>query len=216
MNINSIFSVLIPKENKFYPILRDMSSNLLECSRKLIEFTSASNKEMWKGIYRQIKSFETKGDKILDQLFTELNNTFITPFDREDINALGERLDDVLDCINSAAKRVVIYQPETLPERSIKLAEWLEKECELINKAVEGLDSVKKYPQKIKDICSELHGLENKADDEYEHFIMDLFEHEKNVGELIKHKEIMQEIERATDKADAVGKIIKAIVVKYV
>jgi len=215
MKLNSIFSNLIPKSDKFYPILLAMSKNVLDCSELFIELTKMQGKEDRKAMYKQIKSMENKGDGILAQLFDELNNTFITPFDREDINALGENLDDVLDNMDSAAKRIIMYQPETLPEKSTEMAKLLNEGCKLIQKATKELDRMKKDPKTVKHICKELHKIENQADDLYEEFIIDLFEKEKNSIELIKNKEIMQEIERATDKADNVGKIIRTIIVKY-
>ncbi|KAA6340727.1 hypothetical protein EZS27_011437 [termite gut metagenome] len=215
MKLNTFFSRFIPKEDKFYPILRDMSDNIMAGSDLLIELTKTPDKEKRKTIYKQIKSLETKGDHIVAHLFNELNNTFITPFDREDINALSEELDNVLDCMNSAAKRVVMYQPDNLPKQSVELALLLKESCEQIQCAVKELATMKKSPKLVKDICKKLHEIENQADDLYEHFIIGIFEKEKNGIELIKLKEIMQEIERATDKADCVGKIIKTIIVKY-
>ncbi|KAA6303973.1 hypothetical protein EZS27_044385 [termite gut metagenome] len=74
---------------------------------------------------------------------------------------------------------------------------------------------MKKSPKQIKALCAQLHEIENEADDLYEHFIIEIFAKEKDGIELIKLKESMQEIERATDKADSVGKIVKTIIVKY-
>jgi predicted phosphate transport protein (TIGR00153 family) len=215
MKLNTFFSKFIPQENKFYPILSNMSDNILVCSDLLIQLTQTPDKEIRKSIYQQIKALETKGDGIVGHLFNELNNTFITPFDREDINALSEEMDNVLDSMNSAAKRVVMYQPDNLPKQSTTMALLLKDACILIRSAIQGLDMMKKSPSSVKGICNQLHVIENKADDLYEHFIIDIFEREKDGIELIKLKEIMQEIERATDKADCVGKIIRTIIVKY-
>jgi len=215
MKLNTIFSHLIPKGDKFYPILWAQSKNVLDCSELFVELTKTPDKEARKAMYKEIKALETKGDEILLQLFDELNNTFITPFDREDINTLGENLDNVLDNMNSAAKRIVMYQPESLPKQATEMAIMLNEGCKLIQKATEELDRMKKDPKATKNICTELHKIENQADDLYEHFIIDIFEKEKNSIELIKNKEIMQEMERATDRADSVGKIIKTIIVKY-
>ncbi|GHT57711.1 hypothetical protein FACS18945_2610 [Bacteroidia bacterium] len=215
MKLNAIFSSFVPKGDKFYPIFWDMSENILVCSDLFIELMRTADKEERKNLYKQIKALETKGDGILANLFDELNNTFITPFDREDLNALGEDLDNVLDNMNSAAKRVIMYQPEHLPKQSVEMAEILKESCVLIQKAIEELNTMKKNPKTAKEICRQIHKLENQADDLYEHFIIDIFATEKNSIELIKLKEIMQETERATDRADSVGKIIKTIIVKY-
>ena len=216
MKFNTFFNKFVPKgENEFYPILNKISENLLQCSILFVNLATTSDKDQHKNLYKQIKTMETHGDALLETLFDELNSTFITPFDREDINALGERLDDVLDGINSAAKRIVMYQPKILPEQAGILASILKTACEHVCTAVNSLESMKKSPQAVKATCAQLHEVEKEADDVYELFITTIFEQEQNAIELIKLKEIMQEVERATDKADLVGKIIKTIVVKY-
>jgi predicted phosphate transport protein (TIGR00153 family) len=215
MKLNTFFNKFTPDENKFYPILKNMSENILECSKLLIELTKTDDKEIRKDIYKNIKLLETKGDAIVAILFDELNNTFITPFDREDINSLGEGLDNVLDCMNSVGKRVVMYQPNKLPVQFEELALLLNKSCQLVHAATSNLETMKKKPTLAKETCKEIHLVENQADDLYENFIIDIFENEKDGIELIKLKEIMQEIERATDCADSVGKIIKSIILKY-
>ena len=85
-----------------------------------------------------------------------------------------------------------------------------------LRKAVEELDVFRKNPARLRGLCVELHDLENQADDVYEFFIRRLFEEEKDSIELIKIKEIMQELERTTDAAEHVGKILKNLIVKYV
>jgi predicted phosphate transport protein (TIGR00153 family) len=193
-----------------------MSTIILDCSDLLIELTKTSDKEKREEVYRRIKGLETDGDGIVAKLFNKLNNTFITPFDREDINALGDELDDVLDSMNSAAKRVIMYQPDVMPEQSTELALLLRKNCELMHSAIDQLPKIRKNSKEVKKICTQMHIFENEADELYENFIKDIFEKEKDAIELIKIKEIVQEIERAIDKADGIGKIIKYMIVKYV
>jgi predicted phosphate transport protein (TIGR00153 family) len=192
-----------------------MAGNILEAASALIELTKATDKSAYKDYYVHIKALETKGDKILATLFDELNNTFITPFDREDINALGEELDNILDSINSVAKRTEMYQPDSIPPQALELALLLQRSCLLVQSAVNQLDTMQKRRKHIKEICRQLHDIENQADDVYELFIIDIFETETDAIRLIKLKEILQELEHATDLADSVGKIIKSIIVKY-
>lgn len=149
------------------------------------------------------------------KIFDELNSTFITPFDREDIHHLADRLDDVTDFINSCAKRIVLYNPKEMPKDAIELALLIKEGAICIGKAVDELDVLKKNSKKIKEYCKELHSIENKADDVYENFLINLFQNQKDAVEIIKLKEIMNELEKATDAAEYVGKIIKTIIVKY-
>jgi len=215
MAINSIFSFLTPKETKFFPLLNEMSDKLVEASLLLNKLVQSSDREISKELYKQIKGVETSGDELINKIFGELNDTFITPFDREDIHNLCERLDDVLDLINSSGKRIIIYNPKHIPEKTIQMSNLIIKGSEAVKIAVNELHSITKKPFYALDQINHLHGVEHEADDVYEHFVMELFENEIDSIELIKIKEIMQELEKATDRLDAVGKIIKTIIVKY-
>lgn len=212
---NSFFSKFTPKEPKFFPILKEMSDVMLVASDLMIEFINNYDHSTAPDYYRKIKEQEKKGDTLSNRVFDELNTTFITPFDREDINQLSNRLDDVTDYINSCAKRIVLYNPKQLPESAAELAGLIREDAVCIGKAIDELDVLKKNSKKIKAYCIELHDIENKADDVYEHFLIDLFEKETNGIEIIKLKDIMYELEKATDVAEYVGKIIQTIIVKY-
>ena len=212
---NSFFSKFTPKEPKFFPILKEMADVLLVASDLIIECVQNNDHEKAIDYYKRIKEHERKGDALSGRIFDELNSTFITPFDREDINNLSNRLDDVTDYINSCAKKIVLYNPRQMPESAVELARLIREGAVCIGKAVDELDVLKKNSKKIKEYCVELHDIENRADDVYEHFLIELFEKESNGIELIKLKEIMYELEKATDAAEYVGKIIKTIIVKY-
>ena len=212
---NSFFSNFTPKEPKFFPILKEMADVMLAASDLIIECVQKCDHESAIEYYKKIKEQEKKGDVLSNRIFDELNSTFITPFDREDINHLSNRMDDVIDYINSCAKRIVLYNPKQLPESAVDLARLIREGAICIGKAVDELDVLKKNSKKIKEYCSELHDIENRADDVYENFIIDLFEKEKDGIEIIKLKEIMYELEKATDATEYVGKIIKTIIVKY-
>jgi len=212
---NSFFSKFTPKEPKFFPILKEMSDIILVASDLIIECVQNSDHEAAIEYYKKIKEQERKGDALSARIFDELNSTFITPFDREDIHHLADRLDDVTDYINSCAKKIVLYNPKKMPENAVDLANLIKEGALCIGKAVDELDVMKKNSKKIKEYCVELHAIENRADDVYENFLIELFEKEKDAVEIIKLKEIMNELERATDAAEYVGKIIKTIIVKY-
>jgi len=212
---NSFFSKFTPKEPKFFPILKEMADVLLVASDLIIECVQNNDHEKAIEYYKKIKEQERNGDALSGKIFDELNSTFITPFDREDINNLSNRLDDVTDYINSCAKKIVLYNPKKMPESAVDLARLIREGAVCIGKAVDELDVLKKNSKKIKEYCVELHDIENRADDVYEHFLIKLFENESNGIELIKLKEIMYELEKATDAAEYVGKIIKTIIVKY-
>lgn len=213
--MNSIFHKLVPQEPKFFPLLRDMADVIIEASDQMLKFVEYPDRSQDKEFYRLIKAQELRGDQLVDKIFEELNHTFITPFDREDINALAVTLDDVIDFINSCAKRIMLYKPKAISESAIPLAQLVKDAASTLKVAVEELNELKKRPEKIKECCKTLHDIENKADDVYEHFLLKLFEDEKDAVEIIKLKDILHELEKATDKAEGVGKIIKTIIIKY-
>ena len=212
---NSFFSKFTPKETKFFPLLKEMADVILVTSDLIIECVENYSHESAIEYAVKIKEQEKKGDVLANHIFNELNLTFITPFDREDIQHLANRLDDVIDRINSSAKRIVLYNPKKMTPSAVQMALQLREGAICIGKAVDELDFFKKNSKKIKEYSIELHKIENAADDIYEHFLIDLFENEKDAIEIIKLKEIMIELEKATDVADQVGKILQTIIVKY-
>ncbi len=212
---NSFFNRFAPKEAKFFPLFKQLSVVLITASDLLIDCVKTESHEQQVEYYKKIKDQERLGDKISHQVFDELNSTFITPFDREDIHNLAAYMDDVADGINSSGKRIALYKPKMIPDNAVKLASLVKEASVCISKIADELDSLKNSSGKIKEYCKELHDIENRADDVYEDFVIKLFEEEKDSIELFKLKEILYEMERTTDIAEHVGKIVKTIIVKY-
>lgn len=212
---NNLFDRFKPKENKFFPLLSGMAEVIVTASDLIIECVQVTNHNEAVEYYKKIKDQERKADTIQNQIFEELNETFITPFDREDINHLSATMDDVIDLINSCAKRIMLYSPKVMPESAVRLAMFVRESSGFLIQAIGELDVLKKSTSRIKEYCEQLGVIEKKADDVYEHFLIDLFENEKDAIEVIKLKDILHELERATDAAEAVGKIIKTMIVKY-
>ena len=212
---NSFFNRFTPKEPKFFPLLKSLSSVILTASDLLAESVQTNDRDEVAEFYKKIKDQERLGDKLSNQVFSELNTTFITPFDREDIHNLANRLDDVIDGINSCAKRRKLYNPHSIPSGALELANLIKEGAVFVDKAIDEMDVLKKNADNVKGYCRDLHDIENKADDVYEQFVIQLFNEEKDAIELIKLKEIMYELEKITDIMESVGKIIKTIIVKY-
>ncbi len=212
---NSLFDRFKPKENKFFQLLHQMGEVTVTASDLVVQCVQAANHNEVVEFYKKIKEQERLGDSVQNSIFEELNNTFITPFDREDINHLSSTMDDVVDLMNSCAKRIMLYKPKSMPASAVELAKLVHESTGCLLQAIEELDTFKKRPAKIKEYCDKLGVIEKKADDVYEHFLITLFEEEKDAIEVIKLKEILHELERATDAAQSVGKIIKTIIIKY-
>lgn len=212
---NSFFSRFTPKEPKFFPLLKQLSEILLSSSALLIEILGHDSPEKRAEDYKRIKDLEREGDKLTNLILDELGTTFITPFDREDIHDLASGMDDVIDGINSCAKRITIYNPHPISDKGKELGHMVQQEAALIGQAMDELEAFRKSPDKLRTYCNQMHDIENRADDIYEFFITRLFEEEKDCIELIKIKEIMYELEKTTDAAEHVGKILRSLIVKY-
>lgn len=215
MGLNRFLQLFIPKESKFYPLLRGQVADILEASDLLIKFTKTEEHYVRKDLYKKIKELESHCDTMTITIFEELNHTFITPFDREDIHNLASQMDDVMDLINDSAKRTILYRPAQIPEEITRMAELI-RECALcLEIAISELDKVRKSPKVVIEQASRLHKVENEGDNVYEMFLIKLFRHEENAIELIKQMEIIQMLEAAIDKAEDVADLIRTIIVKY-
>ena len=215
MNINSILSIFTPKDVKFIPLLRETAEIADKAAELLQELFSSTDREHIIELSRLIKLEESKGDQSTVQVFQLLNETFITPFDREDITELTDALDDVIDAINRVAHKVILFSPETLPPATLEMTEVIKKGTTEIKFAVHELTNLRKSNKQIKAHTKEIKHLEEEADRIYEKGTSGLFKSDMRTVELIKLKEIIQELEKAANKINGVGKILKTMIVKY-
>jgi len=193
-----------------------MADNLVEAANLLTDMISLEDeKHKQEEVYDKIKALETECDNLVIEVFDLLNQSRFTPFDRTDMHNLGDAMDSVLDYINSAAKRMMLYQPKDMNNQTMHMAEIVIECAKVIRCAMDELPNIKKHPQKALEQCRILHDLEHEGDDVYGDFVQELFEQETDARELIKIKEIMGGLEKSTDCANKVGKTLKTIIVKY-
>jgi predicted phosphate transport protein (TIGR00153 family) len=199
---------LIPRDTKFFELFADLSGHLTD-GAKLLRSILADPKDLAMRV-SQVQAIEHRADKATYSIITKLNQTFITPFDREDIHRLASSLDDVLDFVNSAALRLVMYKIHNPPPVSAELAGIIVLQCEELAK---GVSLLEKNGHVMKH-CEEVNRLEDMADNVSRKAIADLFENEKDPIQLIKLKELYEVLEYATDKAEDAANVIEAIVLK--
>ena len=199
---------LVPREGKFFDMFAEMSSNLTEGARLLQALLGDyQNVEVR---VQQLKDVEHKGDDMTHRILTKLNQTFITPFDREDIHKLASTIDDVLDFIYAAGERLVMYKISHVPSEASALADVVVMQVEQISLAVSNLEK----HDHVLDHCVEINRLENEADRITRGAIAKLFESEKDPITLIKIKELYEVLETASDKAEDVANVLETIVLK--
>lgn len=215
MKTNSLLSFFAPKDIKFLPMLSEASDVLVHSAELLTQLFDPKGNVDRAELCKLIKEEEVKGDKVTGRVFKALNETFITPFDREDIYELTDEIDDSIDAINRAAHKVLLYDPHHLPECTASISEIVRKAAVEVQSAVSELSFMKKTDQRFREHCREIKRLEEEADVVYEEGIIALFKHETNTVELIKLKEIIQELEKSANKINNIGKVLKSILVKY-
>ena len=202
---------LLPREENFLPQFNRTAEVIVEAAVALdalaADFTDVEVK------VGRIKHLEHEGDQLAHQTFALLSRTWITPIDREDIYALTSRLDDILDLIDAAAARLVLFKvPAATPELRA-YTHLIVQSANAIQRAVALLSDLKNS-QKILDACIEINRLENETDSVHRRAISRLFEKEKDPFTVLKWKEIYELVESAADACEDVADVLEQIVLK--
>ncbi len=201
---------LIPREEAFFELFKQAAHNMIEGSRLLKDFMEDFRNPAVKA--ERIKQVEHVGDGFTHDIARRLNQTFITPIDREDIYALASALDDILDVIEAIADRFVIYKVVQPTETAIKLANILYQAAVAVAAAVDLLG--KPHPD-VTESCVQVNSLENEADRVSRDAISALFEKETDPIAVIKWKEIYEGFEAGTDRCEDVVNILERIALKH-
>jgi uncharacterized protein len=213
MNLDKIFGFLVPKDRKFFPLFIEAADNLVVASELLIKLMGENDLNEREVYGKLIREAEHTGDVITHKLLIELNGTFITPFDREDIHQLISTIDDVVDYIHTAAIRTHFYKLPTFPEEFGKIAEYIHaanKEIQLVLHSVKNASDFLKFA----DSCAKISTYESEVDYLYQEYLSNLFELETNAINLIKKRDILASLEKAIDKCDDVANVFSSIIVK--
>jgi predicted phosphate transport protein (TIGR00153 family) len=199
---------LVPRDTKFYDLFEEMAKNVVDGAKLLhgilSDFQNVESR------VQQLHDIEHKGDDLTHSVLVKLHQTFITPFDREDIHELATKIDDVLDFLHAAAERLVMYKITGAPPQAADLAAVIVRQSEEIHKAVLKLDK----HDVVLEHCVEINRLENEADRLARTALAGIFDREKDPINLIKQKELIEVLETATDKAEDVANILESVVLK--
>lgn len=215
MSIDKFLKFFLPKDHSFHPLFEEDAKNLVKASELLNTMLSFTETEDHERIHKEIKKVELIGDDITDKTYMQLNKSFITPFDREDIHALISNIDDVVDSINGVARRICLYKPKKLLPVYKKMAEMILEATKEIEYSIHYLiDAATTNKEEITKACNNVSVIEHKVDEYYYVAIGELFEKEKDPIELLKNNKILEMLERCTDEAENVTDVIKAILIK--
>lgn len=214
MNIDKVLKFFVPKDHSFYPLFEEDAKNLVKASDLLNELLSASDHEEHERIYMEIKSVEHAGDLITDAAYKQLNKSFITPFDREDIHELTANIDNVVDSINGIGRRICLYKPKKLLPVFKQMAEMIVEASKQIQICIHCLNDAAANKKEITEACDMIKQIEHKADDYYFVAVSELFEKEQDPSELLKNNKILEILERCVDEQEDVSDTIKTILIK--
>ena len=203
-------SKLFRRDQTFFRLFGEMTLYILEAAEHLGEMFRNPGGGQQQVLAGKIKDLEHKGDEATHHVIEELNKTFITPLDREDIHDLCLALDDVLDLIDGTAGRLVLFNISESIEGTLDMWQVLYSQAREIEAAVKQL----KNNGNVIERCIEINRLENDADRHFQFAIGKLFETVRDPIEVIKRKEIIETLEKATDMAEDVANVLETIVVK--
>jgi len=213
MSLNTFFQKLVPTDLKFFPMFESLAGLIVQASVAQQQIFEHDDPVKQKDLFKQIKDIENKSDEIVQNIFDNLDKSFVPPFDREDIHELTTSLDLVIDLINNVAQRIRQYRPKEIPSEFKDFTKMVFRGCEQINLAVFELRSIKK-PNKILKACKKMLDIEKEADDLYHSTISNIFKKEKDAIELIKQKEILENLESIVDCIKDVSDALKKIILK--
>jgi len=215
MNIDKILKFFVPKDHAFHPIFEEDAANLVNAAKLLKEmFADNNDPESLERIHKEIKEVEHKGDEITNHAYQQLNTSFITPFDMEDIHELTAHIDDVVDSINGVARRICLYKPKQLMPVFKEMADMIYEASLEIQSSIHWLVDAAANKKEITIACDKVKDIEHKADNYYFVAVAELFDKEKDAAELLKNNKILEILERIVDEEEDVTDTIKSILIK--
>ena len=203
----------LPREDRFFFLLHQSTLNIQEVARRFQDLME--NFENVSERVREIKELEEFGDQIIHDVTHSLHRTFVTPLDREDIMALAGRLDDVIDAIDEAAQYTLEYRIEGPTEYARHLSTIIVACADELEKAVSLLSTRGSKLKEILPMAVEINRLENEADQVASRAMGDLFSNGYDVMQILKWRDIYNDMEEATDRAEDAADVLEGIVLKH-
>ena len=203
---------ILHREERFFGLLRSSANNMHDTSVLLVDLM-----EDYRDVHTkvaEIKRLEEIGDHIIHEIMRNLHRTFVTPLDREDIAALGERLDDVVDSIEEAARNLVEYHIDRPTEKAIEMARIIERATDVLQQAVNKLHFRGSKLREILPDSVEVNRLENEADQVFSRAVGELFSNGISPIEVLKWREIYGQLEQATDHCEDAANVLEGVVLK--
>jgi predicted phosphate transport protein (TIGR00153 family) len=206
-----MFFKFLPKDFDFFSLFEKQAGYAVEAAAYLKEVVSKGALD--EGRLKKMHAIEHQGDEVAHAIIAQLNKTFITPFEREDIHALTMQLDDVIDMLYTIANRLRVYKITKVSKDLIEFASVIEESVRCIASAIKGLRN-EKNTKPVSESCIEINRLENVGDLMRDKAVEELFRTEKDPLMVIKWKDIYQDAETVLDICEDVAHVVESILVK--
>lgn len=203
----------MPHDDRFFDLFEVSAQNMVNAATALKDMIYN-----WDGSDEKVDELtriEHQGDTITHEIMFQLNRSFITPFDREDIGVLAHSLDDVTDLIQSAADTMVLYKVKTPGKRAKELADILVQITTEVEHVMPGMRKHNANLEKILGSCVEINRLENLADKVYRSALKELFDDTTEIADIIKWREVYEHMEGATDMCEDVANVLESVALKH-
>lgn len=202
-----------PRDGAFYQYIVELTAIVRESAELLLE--AMNDPEKMESFFNTVDGMEKKADKVTDQIIARLNDTFITPFDREDIYALAQKIDDIIDGVQGIIERMMLYNVGESSPGALELTTLVVKSARQLEKACTYLPDLKQKRLKLEARCVRIIELESQGDRLYRQEMAKLFRECKDPIEIIKWKEILMLLEEALDDCEDVAGLLKGVLLKY-
>ncbi len=203
---------LVPREEKFFDLFEQMAKTIVMAAQELKKLVD--NWEDIETTVAKITEIEHEGDATTHKIMYQLNRSFITPIDREDIGLLAHALDDVIDLIQASADTMLLYKVKPPGRRAKELADIILQISNEVQRAMPQLRHRGDIRQML-NFCVEINRLENVADKIFRSALTELFDDTTDIAEVIKWREIYQGMEGATDKCEDVANVLEGVALKH-
>jgi len=204
-----------PRDDLFFGCFEASAEAICRAARILQDYVEQNGDPVPK--LELVSQVEEKGDKLFQRIVDRLNNSFVTPFDREDIYSLGKALNRVIDHIHGTMEKIVIYKTGKPQDTNIKgLVDVLVQAADEIHGAVVCLRNLKENYAGVVEACDRIREFEHEGDRLYRCGIAELFENARDAIEIIKWKEVFEHLETTLDYCEDISNILKGVAVKYV
>jgi predicted phosphate transport protein (TIGR00153 family) len=203
---------LFPKQENFFDYFEELADKIEEGGRLFLEMTETHDYSESK--VAKLKEIEHEADIITHRTYEKMHTTFLTPIDREDIYALVNKMDSIMDVIEATAVRIHLYKVKKIDDQIIKQAKIINEAITKVKEIIHAMRNMKNSKM-ILDGCVEINTLENAGDVVLRTIMANLFENEKDAIELVKWKDIFQLLEEGIDVCEDVSNIVEGIVLKH-